>query len=244
MGWLAGVPEVRRRRYLILISIIAIAGLCYCVAFAALLLAPSNRPAEPTPTFTAPPSSTIPAATPEPGTLLPSTPTQFLPPTFTPSVTTSTTPTDTPTPSPTVTGTTSPSPTATETATLTSTPTPTTTPTGTPTPTETVLVPQPPLPPANFIASSNCQGARNVDFEWDAVDGALLYRIYRVVDNGVVAETDRRRCNNCDQLGTEDSRAYYVVAVNDVAESAPSNTSVANCSASGTPASPGMNRTP
>ena len=52
MSWLAGVPEARRRRYLILISIIVLAGLCYCAAFAALLMAPSNQALQPTATAT------------------------------------------------------------------------------------------------------------------------------------------------------------------------------------------------
>jgi len=43
MNWLADVPESRRRRYLILISIIIAAGICYCAGIAALLFAPSNQ---------------------------------------------------------------------------------------------------------------------------------------------------------------------------------------------------------
>jgi len=241
MSWLAGVPEARRRRYTILISIIAAAGLCYCVAFVALFLAPSNQAAAPVPTATVTPlpTATIPGATPQPGTPLPPTPTQFVPPSITPSATASWTPSVTPsatlTPSPTATGTTSPSPSQTETGTPTETTTPTGTPTNTPTPSDTPTTASPPPAPANFIATSTCLGARNIDFEWDAVPGALLYRIYRSPENTVVAETDRRRCNNCDQLGTIDTQSYYVVAVNDVAESAPSNLATVSCTASGTP---------
>lgn len=132
MGLLAGVPEAWRRRYRILIGIIVLAGLCYGAGFVALALAPSNRVALVTATATRTPTPAIPGVTLPPGITLSPSPTQFIPPTFTPSptATASSTPTPTPTPgaSPTATaftptGTPSPSPTPTRTPINTSAPT-------------------------------------------------------------------------------------------------------------------------
>ncbi|HLF25203.1 MAG TPA: hypothetical protein VJG32_02610 [Anaerolineae bacterium] len=103
--------ENRRRRYRVLLSILSLTGLCYCAGIAALLVAPSNRVAliTATPTATLAPT----AATPAPGVTLSPSPTQFVPPTFTPSPTA----TETSTPTPTATDTLSPTPTLTATPT-------------------------------------------------------------------------------------------------------------------------------
>src|SRR3990172_12286198 len=109
MNWLADVPEIRRRRYLIFISIIIAAGIGYCAGITALMLAPSNQMIIATFTPTTTRSPTAPGATPLPTRTLPPSPTQFKTPTFTP------TSTSTPTPPPTPTSTGTPTPEITDT---------------------------------------------------------------------------------------------------------------------------------
>jgi hypothetical protein len=106
------------------------------------------------------------------------------------------------------------------------------TPTDTPTPTAT-NTPTPPAPPSGFSASVTCQNGQ-VDFAWNAVAGATLYRIYRADTGALVSQTSNTTCNNCDDLGTSLSRSYYVVAVNAGGESAPSNVSAVACGSGAT----------
>src|SRR3972149_1514149 len=101
MNWLAGGPEGRRRRDLILIGLIVLAGVCYLPGLVTLLFASSNQVIVLTPTPTATPTATPPGETPSPSHTLPPTPTQFNTPTFTPTPTASTTPTPAPTLTPT-----------------------------------------------------------------------------------------------------------------------------------------------
>ena len=106
------------------------------------------------------------------------------------------------------------------------------TPTNTPTPTPT-NTPTPPPPPADFIASVTCQNG-SVDFSWDAVNGATSYRIYRADTQTLINQSTTTSCNNCDDLGTSQTRSYYGVAANAGGESAPSNVSTVVCGAGAT----------
>ncbi len=128
--------RTRKPIYTVLIAIILATIPCYCLGFIALSLRTSTGRPTPSPTFTAE-LTLAPTETPHgvggtsvPRTLEP-TPTQWYPPTFTPTPSPTLTPTPTETPSPT------PTETATPTETPTLTPTMTATPTATPTPTAT-----------------------------------------------------------------------------------------------------------
>jgi hypothetical protein len=106
------------------------------------------------------------------------------------------------------------------------------TPTSTPSPTAT-NTPQAPFPPPNFKASVNCNN-KHVDFSWDAVPGATAYVIYNADTNTVITSASSTNCNNCNSLGTSQSRVYYVVALNAGGQSGPSNLSAAVCGAGAT----------
>ncbi|MFP3854799.1 MAG: TadE/TadG family type IV pilus assembly protein [Anaerolineales bacterium] len=144
-----------------------------------------------------------PAATP--------TPTNTIDPSITPTITP--TPSNTPTETPTNTPTSGPSPTPSET--LTPVPSPT------------------PIPvPSGFTASAQCSGGtQKVSFNWDTVGEVDYYAIYRTdpTPEVQIVIDSNPACNNCDVLGTESSKTYYVVAVVDGHESGPSNLSTASC---------------
>lgn len=144
-----------------------------------------------------------------------------------PAATPTPTPTTDPSITPTITPTPSNTPTDTPTATPTTGPSPTPTLTNTPSPTAT------PIPvPQNFTATSNCTAdPHKVSFDWDTVSGADYYAIYRSSPEPVVQIVidSNPSCNNCDELGDGSSKTYYVVAVYDGHESAPSNLSTASC---------------
>ena len=137
------------------------------------------------------------------------------------------TPTNTPNPAWTPTNT--PTASNTPTATATATPGPTETPTITLTPSPTAT----PIPvPQNFVATINNCSSRNVSFDWDTVPGVDYYAIYKVDPPPTiqVAIDSNPACNNCGALPLSDtSRTYYVVAVANGHESAPSNTSTVTC---------------
>jgi len=106
------------------------------------------------------------------------------------------------------------------------------TPTHTPSPTPT-HTPVPPQPPIIFIAAIQCQNKR-VDFSWEPVSDATSYRVYRADTGALIEETTSTRCNNCDDLGSSQTRTYYAVAVNAGGESGPSSLSTVTCGAGAT----------
>jgi hypothetical protein len=101
--------------------------------------------------------------------------------------------------------------------------TPTSAPSSTPTNT-----PVPPPAPINFQAVVKCQNG-SVDFSWTAVTGASSYKIMRVSPLSVISTQMQTSCNNCDNLGTSQTRTYYVIAMNDGGSSSPSNASTVTC---------------
>lgn len=109
-------------RYRLFIGIIVLAGMCYVAGFAALALAPSNRLALVTATATRTPTPTAPGVTLLANITLSPSPTQFIPPTFTPSPTATASPTPTPTLTSSPTATASPTPAPTDTSTPTAAP--------------------------------------------------------------------------------------------------------------------------
>jgi hypothetical protein len=142
------------------------------------------------------------------------------------------TPTRTNTPDPSITPTITPTPSNTPTE------TPTNTPTSGPSPTPSqTLTPYPsptPIPvPSNFTASANCSADPNkVSFDWDTVPGVDYYAIYRYDPPPTIQVVidSNPACNNCDVLASGvASQSYYVVAVVNGHESAPSNVSIASC---------------
>ena len=140
------------------------------------------------------------------------TPTNTLHPSITPTLTL--TPSNTPTETPTSTPTSGPSPTPTDT--LTPFPSPT------------------PIPvPNNFTATIQCSSDPNkVSFDWDTISGSVdYYAVYRTdpAPQVQIVIDSNPACNNCDVMGTETSKTYYVVAVVDGHESDPSNLSTASC---------------
>lgn len=124
----------------------------------------------------------------------------------------------------------------TPTPTASNTPTPSSTPTSGPSPTPTITNTVPPSPtpipaPENFTASINCS-SRKVTFDWDTVPGVDYYAVYRSDPPPVIQIVldSSPACNNCDILPSDEtSRTYYVVAVVNTVESAPSNTSTVSC---------------
>jgi Flp pilus assembly protein TadG len=140
------------------------------------------------------------------------------------------TPTKTNTPDPLVTPSVTPTPseTPTPTASFTATAGPSLTPsqTLTPFPTPTSIP-----APTGFEATINCSN-RKVSFDWNTVSGVDYYAVYRsspaptiqiVIDSSPA-------CINCNALpDAETSRTYYVVAVVDGHESAPSNLDTVSC---------------
>ena len=139
------------------------------------------------------------------------------------------TPTTTNTPDPSITPTITPTPSNTPTETPTNSPTPG----PSPTPSETLTpVPTPtPIPvPSGFIATAACSVGK-ISFDWNPVGAVDYYAVYRTSPTPeiqVVIDSSPS-CNNCDVLGTETSKTYYVVAVVGSHESGPSNLSTASC---------------
>jgi hypothetical protein len=111
--------------------------------------------------------------------------------------------------------------------------------TSTHTPTNT---PMPPAPPFPFDASVQCNSKR-VDFTWGGTHDASVYRLYQADNPLPIQQTKSTSCNNCDSLGTSETRTYYVVAVNAGGESTPSNTDTVTCGAGATD-TPTPTRTP
>jgi len=106
------------------------------------------------------------------------------------------------------------------------------TPSHTPSPSPT-NTPTPPPAVSFFGASVTCQNG-NVDFSWSAAAGATSYRVYNASTGRLIKETTSTSCKNCDNLGTSQSRSYYVVAVNAGGESAPSGIATVVCGAGAT----------
>jgi Flp pilus assembly protein TadG len=141
------------------------------------------------------------------------------------------TPTTTNTPDPSITPTITPTPSNTPTETPTNTPTEG----PSPTPSETLTpFPSPtPIPvPSGFTASAQCSSdPSKISFDWNTVSGVDYYAIYRLDPPPAVQVVidSNPACNNCDVLGSEPAKTYYVVAVVNGHESEPSNVSTASC---------------
>ncbi len=99
-------------------------------------------------------------------------------------------------------------------------------PTTTPRPTKTLMPgpniptqtppPEPPGPPSNFDASSNCTGQNRVDATWGAPGsgGAVAYyRIFDASNNSLVWEGSSVGANNITNVPANTSKTFYVVAV-------------------------------
>lgn len=83
----------------------------------------------------------------------------------------------------------------------------------------------PPLAPAGFTVTENCDPAieaNNVSFAWNAVNNSFGVRIYDANDGSLVAvqsDDAATTCPGCDDIGRLDStRNYYAVAFNGAGE--------------------------
>jgi hypothetical protein len=86
--------------------------------------------------------------------------------------------------------------------------------------------------PTGFTATANCSAdPQKVSFDWNTVASVDYYAIYRTDPTPVIQVVidSNPSCNNCDVLGGETSKSYYVVAVVGGHESDPSNLSTASC---------------